>query len=132
MALATRASTSLMVKSTRCVTRPPLWERVDKLSRERRLGLPDYRGECRLVGHRQIGKHLAIDFDRRFFQAVHEDAIGDPKLPGAGVDTGDPQAAKIALALTAIAIGVLARLHHRFLGDAVYVAAAAAETLGFV
>src|SRR5690606_29792269 len=46
-----------------------------------------------------------------------------------GVDARDPQRAEHPLLLAAVAIGVLPRLHHRLLGDAVDVLAAAAEPL---
>jgi hypothetical protein len=46
------------------------------------------------------------------------------------VDTSDPQLAENAFFGATIAIGVLPRFHHRFFGDAEYIAPAAAETLG--
>src|SRR5690606_17061874 len=47
-----------------------------------------------------------------------------------GVDALDPQGAEIALAVLAVAIGVLQRLLDRLPGDADGVLAAAVETLG--
>jgi hypothetical protein len=67
-----------------------------------------------------------------FFRPVHERAVGHAELAHGGVDAGDPQRAELALALAAVAVGVLPRLHHRLLGDAVDVLAAAAETLGLL
>src|SRR4029079_17935003 len=82
--------------------------------------------------HRQVGQHLAIDLDLGFLQAGHEGAVAHAQLPDGGVDAGDPERADHALLVAAVAVGVLPRLHHRFLGDAVDVAPTAAETLVFL
>ena len=47
-----------------------------------------------------------------------------------GVDALDPQGAEIALAVLAVAVGVLERLLHRLLGDADGVLATAVKALG--
>jgi hypothetical protein len=47
-----------------------------------------------------------------------------------GIDTGDPQAAEVALFVAAIAIGILPGAHNRFIGNPEYVIAATAKTLG--
>src|SRR4029077_17443424 len=96
------------------------------------LGL-DLSGELRegrLVGPRKIRQHLAIDLDGRLLQAVHERRVGHPVLAHGGVDPRDPQGAKLALALLAVAVRILLRLHHRLFGDVEDVSAAAAESLG--
>jgi len=55
----------------------------------------------------QIGEHLAVNFDRRFFQAVHQDAIGDSEFARTGIDAGNPQPAEIAFFRAPIAVGIL-------------------------
>src|SRR5205823_13465322 len=89
-------------------------------------------GESRLVVHRQIGKHLAIDRDLRLLQPRHERAVAHAELAHRRVDARDPQRAEGAFLVPAVAVGVLARLHHRLLGYAVDILAAAAETLGLL
>src|SRR5712671_1731085 len=88
--------------------------------------------ERRLVEDREIREHLAVDLDVGPLQARHEGAVGHPELAHRRVDAGDPQRAELALLLPAVAVGVLAGLHHRLLGDPVDVAAAAAESLGLL
>src|SRR4051812_10376328 len=97
--------------------------------REAGLDLPCDLGERRLVHHREIGEDLAVDVDLRALQPGHERAVGHAELAHRGVDARDPQRAEGALLLAAVAVGVLPRLHHRLLGDAVDVLAAAAEPL---
>src|SRR5258706_4381702 len=99
---------------------------------EARFGLLDEFAECRLVEHREVGEDLAVHVDAGLLEARHELAVRDTRLAGARVDAGDPERAELALLVAAIAVGVLPRAHHRFLGDAVYVLAAAAVTLGLV
>src|SRR5205085_5961485 len=64
-------------------------------------------GEGRLIHHREIGKHLAIDLDVRLPQARHEGAVGHAELAHRGVDPRDPERAELALLLAAVAVGVL-------------------------
>src|SRR5665647_1128161 len=87
-------------------------------------------GNSGLIVHGDICQRLAVDFDAGFPDAVGELAVGQPALTGRGVDTRDPELAEDTLLGAAIPVGVLPCLHHRFLGDAEDVAAAAAETLG--
>src|SRR5436305_11399791 len=87
-------------------------------------------GKRRRVVHGDIGQDLAVDLDTGLADAVGELAVGQPVRAGGGVDTRDPQLAEHALLGAAVAVRILARLHHRFLGDAEDVAAAAAEALG--
>ena len=63
-------------------------------------------------------------------QAVGELAVGQTQFTGSSIDTGDPQTTEVALFVAAITVGVLARLHHRLLGNTVDVLSAATETLG--
>src|SRR5690606_4047162 len=73
---------------------------------------------------------LAIDLDARLVQAVDEAAIGQAVLAGSRVDALDPQGAEIALAVLAVAVGVLQRLFDRLLGDADGVLATTVKALG--
>src|SRR5438132_1011828 len=99
---------------------------------EARFGLLDDAAERRLVEDREIGEDLAIDVDRRLLQARHELAVRDSRVARPGVDARDPEGAELALLVAAVAVGVLPRLHHRLLGDAIDVLAPAAEPLGLV
>src|SRR5690606_37304031 len=66
------------------------------------LDLLDDGVEGRLVVDRQFRKDLAIEFDLRLHQAIHEHAVGQAVFTRGGVDTGDPEGAKNALAIAAI------------------------------
>ena len=50
------------------------------------------------IVHSQVSEHLAVDFDVLLLQAVDERRIAHAVQAGSSVDTGDPQAAEIALA----------------------------------
>src|SRR6266446_1051746 len=104
-------------------------KRVLQLMREAGFYLARDLRERRLVHHRQIGEHFAVDLDVGALEARHERAVGHAQLAHRGVDAGDPQRAELALPLAAVAVGVLPRLHHRLLGDPVDVSSAAAEAL---
>src|SRR4051812_40911446 len=95
--------------------------------REAGFDLPRDLGERRLVHHGKIGEDLAVDVDLRALQPGHEGAVGHAELAHRGIDALDPKGAEGALPLPAVAIGVLPRLHHRLLGDAVDVLPATAE-----
>src|SRR5262245_1659748 len=86
-------------------------------------------GERRLVLHGEVGQELAVDLDVGLLQPGHEGAVAHSQLAHGGVDARDPEGAHGALLLPAVAVGILPGLHHRLLGDAVDVAAAAAEAL---
>src|SRR5581483_10279521 len=101
-------------------------------SAELRLRLARELRERGLVGDREVGEDLAVDVDRGLLQAVHERGVREAVLAHGGVDARDPQRTELALSLAAVAVGVLPRLHHRFLGDGEDVAAPAAEALGLV
>src|SRR5450755_2848140 len=103
-----------------------------RLLGQRGFGLLRDLSECRSVVNGQIREHLAIDVDRRFFQAVHEHAVAHSQLAHGSVDTGNPQRPEFTLFLAPVAVLILPRLHHRFFGDAIDVAATAAIALGFV
>src|SRR5712691_5466249 len=87
-------------------------------------------GKRRLVEHRDIGKHLAIHLYRGLLQTAHEYTVGQAAFARRGVDARNPQRAELALAIAAVAVGILPGLHHRFFGDSVNVLAAAAVTFG--
>src|SRR5574341_996125 len=88
--------------------------------------------EGRLVAHREIGQHLAVDLDVRALEPGHENAVAHAELAHGGVDARDPQRADLALLDPAVAERILPRLHQRLLGYAVDVLAPAAETLGLL
>ena len=46
------------------------------LSSEAGLSQFDELGKSRLIEYCQVSQHLAIDFDRRLLQAIHETAVG--------------------------------------------------------
>src|SRR5688572_24740362 len=70
-----------------------------------------------LVEHRDVRKHLAVHLDLGLPEPVHEHAVGKPVLAGSSIDAGDPQAAKVALLVAAVAIGILPGAHDRLVGD---------------
>lgn len=57
--------------------------------------------------HRQIGKYLAVELDILFAELVDQARISDAIDPGAGIDTGNPQAAECALFALAVAVSEL-------------------------
>src|SRR5258706_10677092 len=94
-----------------------------------RFRLLDKSRERRLVHHGKVGQHFAIHFNRGLFQAMHEGGVVHAAGANGRIDAGNPQGAEHALLVAAIAVGVLPRLHHRFLGDTEYGTAAAAIAL---
>ena len=100
--------------------------------RKRILCLLDDGGKGRALVHGEVGHHLAVEFDAGEPGAVHELRIGQPFGADSGIDALDPQGAEVALAVAAVAIGILQRLLHRLLGDADGVLAAAAIALGLI
>jgi hypothetical protein len=99
-------------------------------SHEVRPNLLDDRTERSRIVDRHVGEDLAIDIDRCFLQAGHELAVRDAETARRRIDAGDPELAKDTLLGAAVAVGVLAGAHDRFLGDAKDVLATAAESLG--
>src|ERR1700722_16351277 len=98
--------------------------------RQRAFRLLDDRSERRRLGNGEVGQHLAVDFDPRRGKAGNKAAVGQPMLTHRRIDALNPQSAKLALAVLAVAIGVLHRLVDRGLGGADRVLAPAKETLG--
>src|SRR5690606_18897374 len=73
----------------------------------------------------EIGEHLAVHLDASLGEAVDKSRIGQAVLADTGVDTLDPERTEIALPRAAVAIGILAGLLHRLIGDAEGILAAA-------
>src|SRR3954470_20453983 len=82
------------------------------------------------VAHGDVGQHLAVELDLRQAQAVHQLAVAHALLAGGGVDPLDPQAAELALAVLAVAVGVGAGLEQLLLGPLVARVLLAAVALG--
>ena len=97
---------------------------------QRRLSLVDQGLEGAGLMDREIGKNLAINLDTGALQPVHELRIGHAVLAHPGIDALDPQGAEIALAGTAVAIGVLSRLLDRLDGGAEDIFTPAVITFG--
>src|SRR4051812_9870593 len=82
------------------------------------------------VADGDIGQHLAVELHLGQAQAVHELAVAHALLAGRGVDALDPQAAELALAVLAVAVGVGARLEQLLLRALVARMLLAAVALG--
>lgn len=65
----------------------------------------------------EVGQNFAVDLDARFAEAAHEDRVTQPLLAGRGVDTRDPQAAKIVLFVAAVTVLVIGGVEERLLRD---------------
>ena len=55
--------------------------------------------------HCEIGKHFSVDGNVRFFEAVHERAVGHTVGAGCCIDSHDPQFAEISFFTLTIIIG---------------------------
>src|SRR3979409_2479245 len=82
------------------------------------------------VADGDVGQHLAVELDLGQLQAVHQLAVAHALLAGGGVDALDPQAAELALAVLAVAVGVGARLEQLLLRPLVARVLLAAVALG--
>src|SRR3954463_5523258 len=82
------------------------------------------------VADGDVGQHLAVELDLGQAQAVHELAVAHSLLARGGVDALDPQAAEVALAVLAVAVGVGARLEQLLLRPLVARVLLAAVALG--
>src|SRR5690606_33377267 len=96
------------------------------------LYLIDDSRKCRLIGHCHVCQNLAVELDGGFLQTVHEHAVGQAMLTGGCIDTGNPQCAEYAFLVATITIGILTCTHDRLLGNAEYLAAAAAIAFGLL
>ena len=63
----------------------------------------------------KVSKDLAVDFDTRLGELVHELAVVHAILAHGGVDTDNPQAAEFALLVSSVAISVSLTLFVRVL-----------------
>jgi hypothetical protein len=59
--------------------------------------------------NRQMSKHLAIDFYALSFHSSDKPAVSKPIHPGGGIDTHNPERAKISFLGAPVAISVYAR-----------------------
>src|SRR5262249_455099 len=73
-------------------------------------------GKGTAVTHGQVSQHLAFDLHPGLAKAVHQLVVRQPRLPGGGVDPGDPEPAHLALAAPSIAECVSERVQHRLVG----------------
>src|SRR5690606_27512209 len=76
-------------------------------------------GEGLRVVHCEIRQDLAVERHVGLVEAAHHPRVRGSVDSGAGVDTGDPQTAEVALAFAAVAVGVLPGAVDRVLGDRV-------------
>src|SRR5208283_2183481 len=96
------------------------------------LRLLDDRGEGGGLADGELGEDLAIDLDPRRSERRDKPAVGEAVLAHRRVDPLDPQGAELALAVLAVAVGVLHRLVDGGLGGADGILAAAEEALGLL
>lgn len=75
-----------------------------------------------------LGKHLAIDVDTAFVQAVDQTGIRDAVHTCGSIDACDPQLAHRALFCTSVAVGKLQRFVYTVLRYSVDFAARAVKT----
>jgi len=54
----------------------------------------------------QLSQHFAVKLNVGFFQFTDELAVANAVLAGCGINTGDPEATKIAFATFTVAVGV--------------------------
>lgn len=64
--------------------------------------------------HGNVGQSFTIQFNPGLFETVHELAVAQIILAGSGINPGNPQGAKVSLAVAAVAVGIYQRLHHGF------------------
>jgi hypothetical protein len=70
--------------------------------------------KSRGVVYGNIGQDSAVKFDAGLAQTMHKLAIADVILTSGGIDASNPQAAKIALTIATIPVGIYQRFHHGF------------------
>src|SRR5690606_24698174 len=125
----TSASASRSSES-RALTRGPSAPRL--LCSQRFFGRGGERRKPLLVVDGDVGQDLPIDFDVGAPQAVHEPTVRQAVGARRGVDPRDPERAELPLALTAVAVRVLAGLDDGLLRDPVNLAPRAVVALGFL
>src|SRR4029450_7580256 len=90
-----------------------------RLGVESGLGLGRDGREGGRIAHREVREHLAVELDVRLPATGDELVVGQPLLPGRGVDPDDPKTPEDALLLLAVAIGMDVGLDDRLLRLAV-------------
>ena len=58
------------------------------------------------VGYSHIGQEFAVQTNAGFPQVTHKLAVGKTLRPDSSIDAGNPELSHIALALTAVVVGV--------------------------
>jgi hypothetical protein len=88
--------------------------------------------ESACIKHCQIGKHLTVDLNAGFPQAINKPAVFEIQRPAGGIDTLSPETAILALLLLAADICESHRPIHRHIGLADQFAAIATVALGLL
>src|SRR5207248_412318 len=88
------------------------------------------RVEGDFIMHSHLGKNLAIDLDVGSMNSVHQLAVAHAMHTCSRVDTCNPQAAHITLAITAVAIHIGHRAHDRLMRRTDKTATCRTMTLG--
>src|SRR5438309_10306080 len=68
------------------------------------------------VAHGQVSQHLAVDLYSGLAEAVHQLAVGQPRLPRGGIDACDPELPHLALAAPPVSVCVREGVKHRSVG----------------
>src|SRR5690625_4957749 len=79
-------------------------------------GLFHHGAEGLLVVDGQVGQNLAVQSDFRLAQTCDQPAVAQAVCPAGCIDPGNPQRAKLPLALAAVTVGILTSLDDRLLG----------------
>jgi hypothetical protein len=87
-------------------------------------------GETGGICDSQLRQHLAVNADVCFFQATHETAIAHSVDASCSINPCNPQPTEVALAATAVAVGIAKGLHHPLVCGAELGAIATAEAAG--
>ncbi len=69
-----------------------------------------------IVADRHLRENFAVQFDAVCVQGGDEAAVLDTLRAAGGIDAGDPELAELALAVAAVAVGILPGLHHLLIG----------------
>ncbi len=80
----------------------------------------------------EVGKDLAVDFDTRLGELVHELAVVHAILADGSINTDNPQAAEFALLVSSVAISVGLTLFVRVLRHSPHVLSRAELTFGLL
>ena len=79
----------------------------------------DQRGKALRVINCHLGQHLAVQVDAGALETEHKLAVGQTVEACCRVDTGNPDTAELALALTAACVCRSQRAHHGLLSHAI-------------